>query len=116
VGATPFSFELQPFYPDVAFTLSEQPGLMPEAAFVDLGSIAGALTDSSGLTLADVQLQFSVKGETLAAVGILPLGRWDLFLKGGVFFADTRLSTRVGANQSVSRRTPERASVSSVRL
>jgi hypothetical protein len=62
-----------------------------EASFVDLGSIAGPLTNSSGVTLTDPQLQFSVKGETLAAVGMLPLGRWDLFLKGGVFFADTQL-------------------------
>lgn len=65
--------------------------LSVEAGFVDLGSIAGPLTDSSGITLANAQLQFSVKGETLAAVGMLPLGRWDLFLKGGVFFADTQL-------------------------
>ena len=62
-----------------------------EASFVDLGSIAGPLTYSSGVILADPQLQFSVKGETLAAVGMLPLGRWDLLLKGGVFFADTQL-------------------------
>jgi OmpA-like transmembrane domain len=62
-----------------------------EAAFVDLGSIAGPLTDSSGVTIANAQLQFSVKGETLAAVGMLPLGRWNLFVKSGVFFADTQL-------------------------
>jgi hypothetical protein len=63
-----------------------------EAGFVDLGSIAGPLTDSSGLTKANGQLRFSVKGETLAAVGLLPLGRWDLFLKGGIFFADAHLN------------------------
>jgi hypothetical protein len=62
-----------------------------EAGFVDLGGIAGPLTDSSGVTIANAQLQFLVKGETLAAVGMLPLGRWDLFLKGGVFFAHTQL-------------------------
>jgi hypothetical protein len=62
-----------------------------EAGFADLGSIAGPLTVSAGVPLPNPQLQFSVKGETLAAVGMLPLGRWDLFLKGGVFFADTQL-------------------------
>jgi hypothetical protein len=62
-----------------------------EAGFADLGSIAGPLTVSAGVPLPDPQLQFSVKGETLAAVGMLPLGRWDLFVKGGVFFADTQL-------------------------
>ena len=63
-----------------------------EASYVDLGSIAGPLTLYSGPPLAaEPQLRFSAKGETLAAVGMLPLGRWDLFLKGGVFFADTRL-------------------------
>jgi hypothetical protein len=65
--------------------------LSMEAGFVDLGSIAGPLTDSSGVTLPNAQLQFSAKGASLAAVGMLPLGRWDLFLKGGVFFADTQL-------------------------
>jgi hypothetical protein len=65
--------------------------LSAEASFVDLGSIAGPLTDSSGVAPDNAQLQFSVKGETLAAVGMLPLGRWDLFLKGGIFFADTQL-------------------------
>lgn len=55
------------------------------------GSIAGPLTGSSGVTLDSAQMRFSVKGETLAAVGTLPLGRWDLFLKGGMLFADTQL-------------------------
>ena len=65
--------------------------LSVEAGFVDLGSIAGPLTASPGVTMANAQRQFSVKGETLAAVGMLPLGHWDLFLKSGVFFADTQL-------------------------
>lgn len=67
--------------------------LSAEAGFVDLGSIGGPLTDSSGVTLSNAQLRFSVKGETLAAIGMLPLGRWDLFLKGGIFLADTELQT-----------------------
>jgi len=62
-----------------------------EASYVDLGSIGGPLTVYPGSLLTDPQLRFSAKGETLAAVGLLPLGRWDLFLKGGVFFADTQL-------------------------
>lgn len=70
--------------------------LSAEAGFVDLGSIAGLLTDPSGI--ANAQLRFSVKGETLAAVGMLPLGRWDLFLKGGMFFADTQLQIGAGSD------------------
>jgi hypothetical protein len=73
--------------------------LSVEAGFVDLGSIAGPLTDSSGVK----QLQFSVRGETLATVGMLPLGRWDLFLKGGVFFAHTQLQI---AENDTSSQTP----------
>jgi OOP family OmpA-OmpF porin len=72
--------------------------LSVETGFIDLGSIAGPLTDSSGGTLANAQLLFSVKGETLAAVGLLPLGRWDLFVKGGVFFADTQLQIAGNSN------------------
>jgi hypothetical protein len=37
-------------------------------------------------------LSFSAKGETLAAVGALPLGDWDLHLKAGVLFGDVRLN------------------------
>jgi long-subunit fatty acid transport protein len=65
--------------------------LRAEAGFVDLGRISGSLTDTSGVATPQGQLQFSAKGETLAAVGMLPLGQWDLFLKGGVLFADTEL-------------------------
>jgi hypothetical protein len=72
-----------------------------EASFVALGSIAGPLTHSAGVTLADPRLQFSVKGKTLAAVGMLPLGGWDLFLKGGVFFADAEL--QVGGRDTSSQ-------------
>ena len=73
--------------------------LSAEAGFVDLGSIAGPLTDSAGGTHAP--LHFSAKGETLVAVGMLPLGRWDLFLKGGVFFAHTEL--QIAGNETSSQ-------------
>ncbi len=74
--------------------------LSAEAGFVDLGSIAGLLTDPSGVTAANAQLQFTVKGETVAAVGSLPFGKWDLFLKGGIFFADTQLTIGTGSTAS----------------
>ena len=75
--------------------------LSAEAGFVDLGSIAGPLTGSSGVTLDSAQMRFSVKGETLAAMGILPLGRWDLFLKAGMLFADTQL--QIGGSSTSSQ-------------
>jgi hypothetical protein len=60
-----------------------------EASFVDLGSVAGPLTNSAGLILADPQLQLSTKGETLAAVAMLPLGRWNPLVERRTFSSPT---------------------------
>jgi hypothetical protein len=63
-----------------------------EAGYVDLGRIAGLLTDPTGASNATAQMRFSAKGETLAVTGRLPFGRqWDAYLKGGLFLADAEL-------------------------
>ena len=46
------------------------------------------------------------KGETLAALGALPLGDWDLHLKAGVFFNDARLNVS-GVDNATPFRTSE---------
>jgi hypothetical protein len=66
-----------------------------EVSFVDLGSIAGLLTPPRG-TVAAQAMRFSVKGETLAGSVVLPLGDWNVILKGGVFFAETDLKIGPG--------------------
>ena len=63
-----------------------------EAGYVDLGRIAGLLTDPTGASNATAQMRFSARGETLAVTGRLPFGReWDAYLKGGFFLVDAEL-------------------------
>ena len=62
-----------------------------EVGFVDLGEVAGLLIARQGVVDANSQASLSVQGETFAAVGTLPFGRWDAYLKAGVFFADADL-------------------------
>ena len=63
-----------------------------EAGYVDLGGYSGALTDRVNAAAGHGNMSFSAKGETLAALGTLPLGDWDLHLKAGLLFGDTRLN------------------------
>ena len=63
-----------------------------EAGYVDLGRFLTSLSGQSGTGTARGNSAFSVKGETVAVVGTLPFGKWDFSLKGGVLFADTRLT------------------------
>jgi hypothetical protein len=63
-----------------------------EAGYVNLGGYSGPLTDRVNAAAGHGNMSFSAKGETLAALGALPLGDWDLHLKAGVFFNDARLN------------------------
>ena len=63
-----------------------------EAGYVNLGGDSGALTDRVNAAAGHGNISFAAKGETLAALGALPLGDWDLHLKTGVLFADARLN------------------------
>jgi hypothetical protein len=64
-----------------------------QAGFVELGELVGQLTSTSGGVTETAQTQYSARGETLAVVGTLPWRKWELFLKGGVLFADTQLNS-----------------------
>ncbi len=63
-----------------------------EAGYVNLGGYSGAITDRMNAAAGHGDISFSAKGETLAAVGALPLGDWDMHLKVGFLFADARLN------------------------
>jgi OOP family OmpA-OmpF porin len=60
-----------------------------ELGYIDLGRYSDELSDPE--TGSFGTRSFAAKGETLAAVGTLPLGRWDLFAKAGVLHANTHL-------------------------
>jgi OOP family OmpA-OmpF porin len=63
-----------------------------EGGYIDLGESSGKLTGGSATTAAQADVGFSMRGATLAAVGLLPLGNWEPYLKVGVIFARTKLS------------------------
>jgi len=67
-----------------------------QAGFVELGELVGQLTNTSGGITQTAQTQYSARGETLAVVGTLPWRKWELFLKGGVLFADTQFNSTGG--------------------
>ena len=76
-----------------------------EAGWVDLSERSGLVHGSSGDTGALGNASFSAKGETLVAIGTLPFGKWDAFVKAGILRADTHLgfSGTVSDERYVSR-------------
>jgi OOP family OmpA-OmpF porin len=78
-----------------------------EAGWVDLSERSGLLRGVVGDKGALGNTSFSAKGETLVAIGTLPLGRWDLSLKAGILRADAHLefSGTVGNEPFASRLT-----------
>jgi hypothetical protein len=60
-----------------------------ELGYVDLGQRSELVRDSTNPTLSFGDSTFSAHGPTLAVIGTLPLGKWDLFLKAGVLHSDT---------------------------
>jgi OmpA-OmpF porin, OOP family len=81
--------------PDVAWTLAAgyrfNRYFGVEAGYVDLGRFTGSISDRSGLTNGLAELSSSHKGETLAAVGTLPFGQWEAYLKAGALRADSQV-------------------------
>lgn len=76
------------------------PYLAVEAAYVDLGeakyAAAGLVTDGVSVVPASIALDAQSKGPTVSALGILPLtDQWELFARGGVFFAKTEQNANV---------------------
>jgi len=72
------------------------PTLAIEASYVDLGKLSytssGTVSDGRFLYPATADFTVEAKGPTLSAVGRFPLGaQWDLYVRGGAFFAKTKL-------------------------
>jgi opacity protein-like surface antigen len=78
-----------------------------EAGYLSNDSSTFALTDSAGQRFGTYE--FRSQGTSLAVVGTLPLGNWELSARAGVLYADTqaRLVTESGIVQSESVRSPE---------
>jgi OmpA-OmpF porin, OOP family len=61
-----------------------------EAGYVDLGEVTATLRDAAGTTQAD--LRFMARGPALNAIGSLQLGKWDPFIKVGMFWQNVHLN------------------------
>lgn len=62
-----------------------------EAGYVDLGERSGLISGYAGKTLALGDTTFAAKGETLAAIGVLPFGKWEAFFKAGILRGDAHI-------------------------
>lgn len=58
-----------------------------ELGYLDLGEITSEVTDATGSTDARAAVGFSAEGVTLALIGTFPIGKWEPYLKAGVFSA-----------------------------
>lgn len=63
-----------------------------EAGYIDFGETSGSLANEAIAAPAVARFSSATTGPTLALVGTLPLGKWEPYLRVGVFFADTDLS------------------------
>lgn len=86
-------------------------GLAVEVAYVDLGTLTYSASGTGVKFVEDVltpidftaDLETGVSGEALSLlVDLFPPNRWALFLRGGLFFARTKPSSRVSAGGIVS--------------
>ena len=76
------------------------PAFAVEAGYVDLGQLSytssGTVSDGFFLYPATADFSADAKGPTLSALGILPLSpTWDIYLRGGAFFAKTTLQADI---------------------
>lgn len=72
-----------------------------EAGYADLGHFSSSLTGRSNSPDAHADMTTSARGGTVAAVGTIPFGNWEAYLKGGVLFANTHITVS-GSNDTVS--------------
>jgi opacity protein-like surface antigen len=75
-----------------------------EASYVDLGTLEATHTISTilggGGTLA-FHRELETTGPALAAIGILPLSdSWELYVRAGMLFADSELTTAINGNSN----------------
>lgn len=73
-----------------------------EAGYMWNDSTDYALTDASGERFGTYE--FRTQGGSLAVVGALPLGNWELFARAGVLYADTEASLMTDAGTLWSER------------
>ena len=66
-----------------------------EASYLDLGEATLSLVNGPAHAL----FTFGSKGTSFGLIAAWPLGRWEPFLRGGVFFAQTR-STLIGVSDT----------------
>jgi opacity protein-like surface antigen len=78
-----------------------------EAAYMRNDPTSYALTDDAGARFGTYE--FRSEGASLAVVGTLPLGNWELFARAGVLYADTdaRLVTDFGTLWSAEAQSAE---------
>ena len=67
------------------------PNIALELGYVDLGEFTSEVTDATGATDARAAVGFSADGVTLAMIGTFPIGKWEPYLKAGVFYSNTVL-------------------------
>jgi hypothetical protein len=63
-----------------------------ELGYVDLGRQSTAVAAPASPTSSFGNAVYSARGEALSVIGSLPLGLWDLSLRGGILHADTHFS------------------------
>lgn len=74
-----------------------------EVSYLHLGKLEATdtllLPPFGGGGTATLHRELETSGPALAAMGILPLSEsWELYLRAGIFFADSELSTSIGAS------------------
>jgi opacity protein-like surface antigen len=63
-----------------------------EGGYIDLGEVTATLTSAPGSPSAQGALRFRARGPLVSAVGLLPFGNWDPFIKLTVLFQDVDLN------------------------
>ena len=67
------------------------PNIAIELGYVDLGKLTSEVADATAATDAHAAVGFSAAGVTFAMIGTFPLGKWEPYLKAGVFYSSTVL-------------------------
>jgi OOP family OmpA-OmpF porin len=62
-----------------------------ELGYADLGKLSAEVNDATGATDARAAVGFSAQGVTFAMIGTFPIGKWEPYLKAGVFYSSTVL-------------------------
>jgi outer membrane protein W len=63
-----------------------------EITHFDLGDMEASVSDRSGGSNAQADFTFSMAGTAVSLVGTFPIGRWEPYVKAGVFFSESELA------------------------